>query len=72
MTDEMVPDQIMKALEFAEHVLAREKEHRLGSTRAVVQPMKFFLFHDTDSITDNALSLAYPSASPVPARPTVR
>jgi hypothetical protein len=72
MTDEMIPDQIMKALEFAEHVLDGKKEHHLGSTRSVVQPMKFLLFHDPDFITDNALSLACPSANPVPARPTVQ
>jgi len=51
MTEKMVPDQIMKALDFAEFVMAKEKRDRIGSSDACVLPMKFFLFHDLKSIT---------------------
>ncbi len=51
MTEKMVPDQIMEALEFAEFVMAKEEKDRIGSSAACVLPMKFFLFHDQKSIT---------------------
>lgn len=51
MTEKMVPDEIMKALDFAEYVKAKEEKDRIGSSDACVLPMKFFLFHDEKSIT---------------------
>ena len=51
MTEKMVPDQMMKALEFAEFVMAKEEKDRIGSSAACVLPMKFFLFHGQKSIT---------------------
>jgi len=47
----MIPDQIMDAIHFAEFVMAKEKKDRIGSSAAVVYPMKFFFFHDQKAIT---------------------
>ena len=47
----MIPDQIMDAIHFAEFVMAKEKKDRIGSSQAVVYPMKFFLFHGQKQIT---------------------
>ncbi len=48
---ELIPDQIMKAIDFAEFVMAKEKKDRLGSSAPMVSPMKFFFFHDKKRIT---------------------
>jgi hypothetical protein len=47
----MMPDQVMAAIHFAEFVMAKEKKDRIGSSKAVVYPMKFFFFHDQKAIT---------------------
>jgi hypothetical protein len=47
----MIPDQVMAAIHFAESVMAKEKEDRIGSSAAVVYPMKFFFFHDQKETT---------------------
>ena len=47
----MIPDQVMDAIHFAEFVMAKEKKDRIGSSAAVVYPMKFFFFHDQKAIT---------------------
>lgn len=47
----MFPDQVMDAIRFAEFVLAKEKQDRIGSSEAVVYPMKFFFFHGQQAIT---------------------
>ena len=47
----MIPDQVMDSIHFAEFVMAKEKRDRIGSSEAVVYPMKFFLFHDQKVIT---------------------
>ena len=47
----MIPDQVMDAIHFAEFVLTKEKKDRIGSSAAVVYPMKFFFFHDQKEIT---------------------
>ena len=41
----MIPDQIMDAIHFADFVLTKEKKDRIGSSAAVVYPMKFFFFY---------------------------
>jgi hypothetical protein len=51
MAKNMVPDEIMKALDFAEFIMAKEKKDRIGSSDVCVLPMKFFLLHDQKSIT---------------------
>ena len=47
----MIPDQLMDAIHFAEFVMAKEKKDRIGSSAAVVYPMKFFFFHDRKETT---------------------
>lgn len=45
----MYPDQVMSAIRFAEFVLAKKKD-RIGSSEAMVYPMKFFFFHGQNEI----------------------
>ena len=47
----VIPDQLMDAIHFAEFVMAKEKKDRIGSSAAVVYPMKFFFFHDRKETT---------------------
>jgi hypothetical protein len=51
MTDNLIPDQIQAAIDFAEFVMAKEKRDRIGHSEATVYPMKFFFFHDGKTIT---------------------
>ena len=51
MAKKMVPDDIMKTLNFADFVMAKEKTDRIGSSNACVLPMKYFIYHDKKSIT---------------------
>lgn len=46
----MMPDQVMDAIHFAEFVMAKEKQDRIGSSADTVYPMKFFLFHGQEDI----------------------
>ncbi len=47
----MYPDQVMDAIHFAEFVMTKEKQDRIGSSQACVYPMKFFFFHDQHAVT---------------------
>jgi hypothetical protein len=51
MTDNLIPDQITAAIDFAEFVMAKEKKDRIGHSEATVYPMKFFFFHDSKAVT---------------------
>ena len=46
----MLPDQMMDAIHFAEFVMTKEKKDRIGSSADTVYPMKFFLFHGQNEI----------------------
>ena len=48
--EDMIPDQVMDAIHFAEFVMAKEKHDCIGSSAATVYPMKFFLFHGQKEI----------------------
>jgi hypothetical protein len=47
---DLIADQMMDAIHFADFVMAKEKKDRIGSTAATVSPMKFLFFHGQDEI----------------------
>ncbi|MFH0982435.1 MAG: hypothetical protein V2A79_12985 [Planctomycetota bacterium] len=47
----MIPERIMEAIHFAEFVMAKEKQDRIGRSEAAVYPMKFFFFYEPKEIT---------------------
>jgi hypothetical protein len=67
-SDNLIPDQVQAAIDFAEFAMAKEKRDRIGHSEATVYPMKFFFFHDgtrilglmgspvgTDDLDENAV-----------------
>ena len=52
----MAQNDLGKTIRFAESVMLREKEARIGSPDPHVLPMKFFLFDQKGSITAGKLA----------------
>ena len=44
----MIPERITEAIHFAEFVMAKEKQDRIGRAEATVYPMKFFFYGQKD------------------------
>ncbi len=47
----IIRNQVMDVINFAEFVMAKERKDRIGSSEAVVYPMKF-CFHGQEEIID--------------------